>query len=226
MAFFDIFSNKKAKKKKEEKIKIIVDNREKNSLVASFLVESGFDVEFKQLAVGDYVVNDVVIERKTISDLKSSIVNKRIVSQLLGLKQYEKNLLIVEGFADANIYEGGIHENAFRGFLLGVAFDYNTPIIFTHSEEDTAKYISVLAKREKNQEISLRAAKIFLTKEEQLQFIIEGFPFVGPKTAKKLLEKFGSLKNIVNASEEELKEILGKRTGEFGELCSFFYNKL
>jgi len=74
MAILNIFSKKKTKK--QELGKVIVDNRERNSLVASELMKMGFEVEWKQLPVGDYEVNGVVIERKTISDLKSSIVNK------------------------------------------------------------------------------------------------------------------------------------------------------
>ena len=48
-------------------------------------------------------------------------------------------------------------------------------------------------------------------KKEQLQFIIEGFPGIGPKTAKKLLTKFKTIKNIINASQEELREAVGKK---------------
>jgi len=33
-----------------------------------------------------------------------------------------------------------------------------------------------------------------------------------------LLKKFSSLKNTINASEEELQKILGKRTKDFKEL--------
>jgi ERCC4-type nuclease len=199
--------------------KIIVDHREKNSLVVSELMKRGFEVEFKQLPVGDYLVRDVAIERKTISDLKSSIINKRIVQQLLELKQYPKHFLIVEGVLDENMYDGGIHENALRGFLLTVALEFQTPIIFTHNTQDTAKYISVLArKKEKTTEQSIRASKIFKTKEEQLQFILEGFPNVGPTKAKELLNKFSSLKNIFNADEKELEEVLGARTKEFKSL--------
>ena len=218
MAILDIFSKKKSRKDIKERVKVEVDFREKNSLVASELVKLGMDVEFKQLLVGDYIVKGVVIERKTISDFKSSIVNKRIVTQLLEMKQFEKSFLILEGIGD-EMYSGGIHENAFRGFLLSVALDYRMSIIFTQDEEDTAKYIYLLGKKEKK-DVSIRASKIFLSEKEQMQFILEGFPNVGPKKAAKLLEKFGSLKGIVNASEEELRDILGNRAGEFVKLVN------
>lgn len=215
MPFLNIFSSKKAS---QEKIKIEVDNREKNSLVASFLCEQGFEVEFKQLPVGDYLVNGTAIERKTVGDFKSSIINKRIISQLLELKQYEKHLLLIEGILAEDLYISGIHENAFRGFLLSVALEFQVPIIFTRDEKDSARYISVLARKKEKGEQAIRASKIALTDEEQVQFILEGFPNVGPAKAKALIEKFHSLKNIFNASEEELKGILGKRAEEFRKL--------
>ena len=40
-----------------------------------------------------------------------------------------------------------------------------------------------------------------LNKKEQLQFIIESFPSIGPKTSRKLLEKFGFI------------ELISERTG-------------
>src|SRR3989344_8637677 len=159
MELVNIFSKKNIKEK--EKLKIIVDNRERNSLVPSLLMERGFEVEWKQLEVADYLINGVAIERKTVSDFKSSIINKRIFQQLFELKQYEKHLLLVEGVND-EVYEGLIHENAFRGFMLSVMLDYGVPVVFTHNEEDSVKYLSVLSKKERR-EIGLRAGKILMS---------------------------------------------------------------
>jgi|SRR3989338_655666 len=216
----DIFSKRKIA---DEKLKIEVDHREKNSLVVSELVKLGFEISWAQLPVADYIVNGVAIERKTISDLKSSVIDKRIISQLLELKQYERKFLLVEGILKEDLYNSGMHENAFRGFLLSVALDFEVPIIFTYDEKDTAKYISVLARKKEKGLQGIRASKILLSKEEQIQFILEGFPNVGAVKAKKLIEKFGSLFNIFNASVEELVEVLGKRVGEFRELV--YYGK-
>ena len=219
MPFHNIFSKEK-ESKVENKIKIILDNREKNSLVASHLSNLGFQIEFQQLKVGDYLVNDVAIERKTISDLKSSIINKRIIQQLQELKQYPKNILIVEGISNEDIYSGIIHENALRGFLLSVALEFQVPIIFTQNEKDTAKYLAVLAKKSPKTDFALRASKLFKSKEERLQFILEGFPNIGPAKAKALISQFKSLKNIIDSDEEQLKHILGSRTKDFLDLLS------
>src|SRR3989344_8165910 len=200
MALLNIFSKKKTE---DKALKIIVDKRERNSLIPSLLMERGFEIEWQQLPVGDYLVNGVAVERKTVSDFKSSIISKRIIQQLLELKQFDRHLLLIEGILDEDMYNGGIHENAFRGFMLSVLLDYGVPVVFTHNEEDSVKYLSVLAKKERR-EIGLRAGKILMSERERAQFVLEGFPNVGPKKARKLIEKFGSLREIINASAEEL----------------------
>jgi len=213
MTFYDIFS--KGKVSEERRFGIVVDNREKNSLVVSELVALGFKVKFEQLEVGDYLVNGVAVERKTLSDLKQSIINKRIFSQIEEIKQYDKHILIVE--RDSDFYSG-LHENALRGFFLFACLEKGIPILFTLDARDSARYLMVLAKREESSEKSIRASKIALTREEQVLFILEGFPYIGPVRAKKLIEKFGSLGRIFSASELELQEVLGKNAKEFRDL--------
>ena len=217
---FNIFSKSKRitdEKPKQEKQKIIVDYRERNSLVASTLVEFGFEIEFRELKVADYLVNNVAIERKTVSDFISSMINHRLVKQLEELQQYENKLLIIEGIDEQELYSEdseGINANAIRGFLLSVTLKHKIPVILTKNYEDTAKYLSVLA-RKKEKESSLNVTKKSLNKKERLQFILEGFPGIGPKTAKKLLSQFHTIKNIANASAEELTEVIGKKAEIF-----------
>ena len=210
MTFHNIFSVKKTNEKnKETKETIIVDNREKNSLVPSELINLNFNIEFKQLEIGDYIVKGTIIERKTFSDLQSSIINKRIFEQLKNM-QNKDSLLIIEGFSNKFI-----HENAIRGFLLSLATEFKVPFIFTENEKETAIYISILAKKEKNNNISLRQKRISLTKAEQQQFILEGFPGIGITTAKNLIKEFKSLKNIFTAKKEDLEKVIGKKSDNF-----------
>ena len=215
MTFLDIFSKNKTS---EIKKTIIVDNRETSSLVPTELRKFGFNLEFRQLPVADYLINNFAVERKTISDFKSSIIDRRIISQLEELKQYPSHLLIIEGIDSEDIYSGQIHENAFRGMLLAIAMEFKTPLIFTKNEKDTAKYIAVLANKTQKSEPPIRASKIFFTEEEQIQFILEGFPNVGPASAKKLICEFKTLKHIANASKEELEKVVGKKAEEIYNL--------
>ena len=211
----NIFSKKK-KRKPLVKPRIIIDYREKNSLVWSELISLGLETEFKELKVADYLVKDVAIERKTVGDFISSMKNKRLIKQLEELQQYKNKLLIIEGIDEQDLYTDskdwtGMHPNAIRGFLLSILLKYKVPIIFTQNYKDTAKFISVLSRKQTNVKASLNVTKKTLNKKEQLQFIVEGFPGIGPKTAKKLLKEFKSIKNLIGASEEELKKVIGKK---------------
>jgi len=215
---FEIFSSpRKTEIKEKPKQKIFVDYREKNSMVASELIHLGFEVEFLELKVGDYLINNVAIERKTVSDFKVSMINGHLKKQLEELQQYENKLLLIEGIEEHELYSDnseGINANAVRGFLLSILLKHKIPIIFTKDAEDTAKFIDVLA-RKKEVESSLNATKKSFNKKEQMQFIIEGFPGIGPKTAKKLLEKFKTMNNIFNASSEDLEKEIGKKADIF-----------
>lgn len=176
MRFIKIFPKNN---QNNRKIKILADYREKNALVPAELVKRGFELEFNQLPVGDYIVNDVAVERKTIDDLKTSVVNKRIMRQLSELKQFKKQILIIEGFTPDSYKSGPLHENALRGFLLSVAINYQVPIIYTVDAEDTAKHLAILAKKSPSKHIALRASKQNLSNKERAQFILEGFPGIG-----------------------------------------------
>ena len=217
--FHNIFSTKKEPIKKDlPKPKVVIDYREKQSLVVAELVKLGFEKEFKELKVADYIVNDVAIERKTVSDFISSMINKRLINQLEELQQYKNKLLIIEGIDEQELYNeengNGVHANSIRGFLLSILLKHKIPILFTQNYKDTAQFIYRIAMK-KNQEMSIRATKKSLNKKEQMQFILEGFPGVGPKNAKRLLEKFSTLQNIFSAPQDELQKIIGKKAEIF-----------
>lgn len=218
---YDIFSKKEEKIPEKPKETIEVDFREKNSLVPSELIKNSFSVEFKELKVADYIVKGIAIERKSAKDFFSSLFDKRLFSQLEELNQYDKKLLIIEG----NIKKDSpLHENALRGLLLSIAIEYQTPIIFSKDEEDTAKYLTLIGKRERHEK-QINATKKAFTKEEELIFIMESFKGIGSVKSKKLLEKFGSIKKIVNSSEKELKTTLGKEAKGFQEILNRKYRK-
>jgi ERCC4-type nuclease len=215
MAFVDIFSKSENKKESNKpKPKIIVDTREKQSLVASNLINEGCEVVYQQLPVGDYIVRNTTIERKTISDFISSMLNKRLNRQLNALKTQKSKLLLIEGIDEHELYheDSTIHPNAIRGYLLSIILNYQVPILFTKDHEDTAKFLKVLSmKPTKERDLGLNDKPKPRNVKEQLQYLVEGFPGIGPKTARKLLEEFGTLKNIINQPIENLEKLIGKK---------------
>ncbi len=211
----NIFSKTKVKKEPtcpNLKVPIIIDTREKQSLIAANLIEKKANIDFEQLEIGDYLIQDTIIERKTFSDFVGSMINKRLFDQLREIKKYPKYFLIIEGFY-YDYDKFNVHENAIRGMLLSIAIDYQIPIIYTENEEDTANFLILVAKKYERpkQEMSIRPSKTFKTSEEQKQFILEEFPGIGPAAAKNLLDKFPTLKEVFNTTEEQLEKILDEK---------------
>ena len=207
----NIFSQTKTRKEPScpnPKIPIIVDTREKQSLITANLIEKKANIKHEKLDIGDYLVEDTIIERKTFSDFVGSMLNKRLSEQLSNIKKYPKYFLIIEGFY-YHYNEFNVHENAIRGMLLSIATDFKIPIIYTENEKDTANFLILVAKRYEKPKTqnALRQTKTLKTIGEQKQFILEGFPGIGPTTAKTLLEKFKTLKKIFNTTEKELDKI-------------------
>lgn len=222
--FNDIFKKTSKKEKKEPlSSKIIIDIHEKNSLIPSCLIERQMQIEFRSLEIGDYVIQNIVIERKTFSDLISSMISKRLFQQLNQLQQYEKKMLILEGRHELK-EDFFLNPNSYKGLILSILLNHQVPIIYTENEEQTADYLMLLAKQQvkQNQEMSFHS-RIPKTEQEQKKYILESFPGIGPKTAEKLLNEFKNLKNIFNASEEQLKPILKSKTLDFKKILNKNY---
>lgn len=189
-------------------MKIVADIREKNSLIISEIISRGVEVELKHLPVADYLVGNIAIERKTASDFIGSIINKRLMKQLEEIKQYPKQILIIEGLDEIDFSELKFHPNAIKGMILSVLTDYSVPILLTKDYEESAEYLVLLAKKfDKGQEFGLRAKKRAYNLAEQQQIILEGFPGIGPSLAKRMLKRLGTVKEIINADEKELEKI-------------------
>ncbi|MAG02530.1 hypothetical protein CMI42_04275 [Candidatus Pacearchaeota archaeon] len=199
---------------------IIADIHEKNSLVLSSLHESAeVKLQVKSLKIADYLIGDIAIERKTISDLINSMINKRLIQQLKQMEKYPKSLLIIEGNLQEVLDENTNISKAIRGLVTSISTNNNTSIIQTKDYEETSKYLITLAKQQLKSKtpISLHS-RIPKTIEEQKEYILESFPNIGPKKSKALLKKFKTLKQTFNANEEELKEILKNQAAIFKNL--------
>lgn len=202
-------------------MKVIIDNREKDSLVSSELVSLGIEIEFRHLKLADYIIGEEIgIERKTVDDFVSSMMNKRIILQLNDLKRnFKKPLLIIEGVEEQDLYKPSrhpnLHENAVRGMLLSVALDLQVPMVFSKDYFDTAKYLMLLAKKvdKGKKEFSFKVKRKAFNMKEQQQMIIEGFPGIGPSLAKNIMMHFKTIPSFAHASAEELEKVpkLGKK---------------
>ena len=193
----------------EAKAKIIIDHREVGEF-DELLKQAGAIVERKQLEVGDFICSvRCVIERKTRDDFEASIIDGRLFTQLYNLtSNYERAIIIVEGESNSE----RLRKEALVGAYATIITDFGTALFFTRNIEKTAEMVYAVTKHEqlaKKQPMRLYAKRKTYTLSQSQRAIIEMFPMVGPKRAKQLLEHFGNIQNIVNASEQELKEVEG-----------------
>lgn len=164
----------------------------------------------RQLDLGDFIVSDrLVIERKTSSDFESGITNGRLFEQASRLEEIEFPFLIIEGSRKAK----RIKQNAFIGATMPLIVEYGIQVLFSEDKKETAQLIFSLDRREQLKEkrsIKLIAKKKAFTFEQQQLIIIESFPSIGPKMAKKILDKFKTIDKFFCADIKKLEKVIGK----------------
>jgi len=211
--------------------KIYIDDREHAPILCQTLSDYGFQIEVKRLKIGDYVISpDTTIERKTSRDFCLSILDGRLFSQAYRLARYSVNpIIIIEG-ANGNpiiISEGAnltanhgiaIRPPAVKGALITLAQTFHLPILRTVDEADSAWYMHQLASQRKRVGQRQGPLSAYTPKSQQTkkEYVLRALPGIGTQTARKLLSQFGSVTNVINASEKELLNIhgMGKKTIE------------
>lgn len=196
--------------KKKDQVVIFVDDREKSSLVVEHLKDTDAKIKLNRLSVGDYIVSDrVCVERKTSDDFVNSIIDGRLFSQAEELiDNFTSPVIIIEG----NYFRESMNENAIRAAIASIITNYRVPILMTEDEEETAKMVYWLAKKDQiknGRNIGIKGKKKPKTDKELLECVVSGYPGVSVVLSKRILEKFGSVEKFVNASEEELIKIDG-----------------
>lgn len=200
-------------KKQEKRAKIIVDSRELNGGVPKALdlfCQDTVEFEVQTLAVGDYILSDrVAAERKETDDFwKTAFERRELFSQLGDLKKaYDRAILIIEG---DGLYSRNVNPNVVRGIISAIEVDMYIPIIYTKDQHDTAMYLSRIAQREQIEErkpLSVHGKRSHMDIDQQREYIVSAICDIGPLTAKRLLEHFETVENVMTARDCDLMNI-------------------
>ena len=206
------------KEYQKQDVLVHADHREKGSPVIKALIELGVSVRLETLEKCDFVIsNKVGIEYKTDQDFVNSIIDGRLLQQLKELRSFERPLVIIEG--EDYYTHRGIHPNAVQGMLATIAVSFGIPVLQTKHAKETSKLILAIAKREQtteNKDYSPHSEKPTHSLQGLQEYLVSSLPNVGLTTAKDLLKEFGSAKNVINATKEELQKIegIGKKISE------------
>ncbi|KAG0651449.1 DNA repair rad16 [Hyphodiscus hymeniophilus] len=227
--------------------RVVVDVREFRSSLPSLLHGRSMVIVPCMLTVGDYVLSpNICIERKSIKDLISSFKDGRLYNQAeTMLQHYKSSMLLIEfdqnksftlePFADlSGSYSSVSATNPSSDLqsklvLLTLAFP-KLRIIWSSSPYQTAEIFESLKAQEPEPD-PIQAVRIGLEggqKAEDQAFnrepqdMLRVVPGVTGKNIKSLVVEMGSLKEVANASVEELEPSVGK---EAGRHIHRFFNK-
>jgi len=208
-----------------DKTKIIVDQREYRSNVSKNLIKKGVNIEPGQLDIGDYIISSRIgVERKNVDDFLDSLITGKLFKQLSMLRSaYSRPVLVLEG--ENVLTRRNISHNAIFGSLSSISIDFGIPVITTRDENETADLLRIMAKREQRKDkksVIIRGEKPQMSIREQQQYLVEGLPNISAVLAKRLLNHFGSIKDIANASTEELRQVKGIGSQIAEEIVNLF----
>ena len=215
----------------KEAIKILADSRERNERIFLALqTEGDIIMQVERLEVGDYLLHNLLVERKSFVDFCESIKDGRLFRQAIQLARSRiQPLIIIEGIS-ADLTKTSIKREAILGALITLAVIYGIPVLRSRSPEETAKLILFASRQIENSGLNYHCFRrrppcrnsVHKKSKMQLQ-ILQGFPGVGPSRAKQLLEKFGTIIKVLTASEEELQAVPGfgrKLIKQILDLCN------
>jgi DNA excision repair protein ERCC-4 len=207
-------------------VRIVVDDRERNSGIPDLLKKAGAQVDFAQLAVGDYVVSpDTAVERKTVHDLVHSVYDGRLYVQCSELvKHYARPMLVVQGdLLKLNEIPEDIDGSKVQKLkermplaydaLATVAMEFRIPVLHTPDAEQTTNLLITMVNKTLQNGRATGPLLKKIRKENPVYLqqlsVLSSIPGVGDKLAVKMLEKFKTPQRALNASVAELATIQG-----------------
>jgi ERCC4-type nuclease len=98
-----------------------------------------------------------------------------------------------------------------KGALISVETIWYVPIVFTRSKEDSVETLLMMGRQDETymDVVPLRGGYRPKRLKSRQLYVLRGLPKVSPTVAKRLLEHLHSVRQIVNASVEELTAVEG-----------------
>lgn len=224
-------------------MKLKIDNRERKFIDLIKIVNPCFSIEYMNLPLGDMIICDdegyelIVIERKTLKDLVSSIKDGRYREQSFRLNNYPVHnhniIYLIEGQNKSNFrsQEKKMIESSYFSLMYYKGFS----VIRTKNIEETFKFVlrimdkikrekkkvqyysnELIEKNEENNEktkvkpdCDLYVENVKCVKKNNIvpenmgQILLNQIPGVSSTTSKILMERFGSIYNLIKEIEND-----------------------
>jgi ERCC4-type nuclease len=178
--------------------------------------------------VDRYILSQrLVVERRTGSSLLRGITDKTLFTSAIYLRErFEIPVLIIEGQVDYTY--ASFRPQAVRGALSSMLLEYGVNVLSVPSVEETVVTIAMMARQEQVgiPEISLVPKRKVVDLPDMQRRVVEMLPGCGMVMARELLQHFGSVKRIANATEAEFQSVRGigaKRAAEMVRILNAEY---
>ncbi len=193
----------------ESGITIVVDKRERNAELIAEL-ERLCSIRFEIMPSGDYLISEnICVERKTVRDFESSIINGRLFEQISALREdYQRPILLIEGDeSDSSLYHGSVY-----GAIVSAYIRYGVQVVRSRGPKESAELLYIMARQESDgstREISPKRGRRARSDDAFIEYIVGNIPGVGIMLARSLLKEFGSVRAIANANIEDIMRVDG-----------------
>jgi ERCC4-type nuclease len=189
--------------------------------------------EVKQTLSDFVLMNDdevvAVFERKTMGDFVSSLGNRRLDEQALKMLPYTPAsfLILVGNLSEvkyvAHFRKQQFSEEHFFGAIASLAIRDGIHILWVKTNEEAIVLVDKICKKIIDNKMDVpHTAKKNL---EKLRIISLCFCWgIRPAQAKKLLKEFGNIEGVLNASEQQLKD-MGMSKRIYNSIQDFYRGK-
>lgn len=193
-------------------IQIFIDDRERNpKLLAALSSQEALFVTRRRLPWGDFVVEQTVtLERKTVDDFATSLIQGRLFSQAHRLQAFGGlRYCILEG--DLSETRPNVRPEALRGAMIALTLKFGLPILTTADEYETARTLLYIGKQlaSIDQGAVGNAPRKNSRKRTIQKRLLQQIPHVGSVRAERLLTHFGGIRAIANADKNKLASVEG-----------------
>jgi len=196
--------------KDKGKTVILVDTREiSSSQVVSLLrLKHNIRAEVCQLTSCDYIVsNRMAVKRKTASDVANGANSQKLVEYMRRMCDlYDRPCLIIEKdrVKPGETEKHFIKSKAYILTLTSIA-QTHVKIIFSESQDETARLLTDLADIETKKGTAITACIALSKEREQVFRVVQSIPRVSFVTALNLCSSFNTLQEIINSTATELE---------------------
>jgi len=193
--------------------------------IKQYLVSQSVPVKEEPSLPFDYLVvvreNRVAVERKEAPDFVQSIIDARLFNQLYYMSLYAPlSYLVVIGNITEALIERSFRREGYIGALISATikrapegFQGYVSVVSLDTLPDFMLFLRLLHnKLEEGDFVRLPRA---VAKKSDAKYLavatLATLPGVGEAYAKKLIDKFGTIYNVVNAPYSELAKVLGEK---------------